>query len=82
MKGNTDQCHIIISSHYSSKIKIGNSLIKSIKDTAQKMRFFIKDFFSKCNQIRSFLRIWPNLLRKSLMENFNFCAVWPRQTSV
>ena len=24
--------------------------------TAQKMKFFIKDFFSKCDQIRSFLR--------------------------
>ena len=42
--------------------------------TAQKMKFSIKDFFSKCDQIRSFLRIWPHLLRKSLMENFFFCA--------
>ena len=25
--------------------------------TAQKMKFSIKDFFSKCDQIRSFLRI-------------------------
>ena len=25
-------------------------------DTAQKMKFFVKDFFSKCGQIRSFLR--------------------------
>ena len=37
--------------------------------------FSINDFFSKCDQIRSFLRIWSHLLRKSLMENFNFCAV-------
>ena len=29
------------------------------------MKFSIKDFFSKCDQIR----------RKSLMENFIFCAV-------
>ena len=43
--------------------------------TAQKTKFFIKDFFSKCNQIRSFLRIWSNLLKKSLMEIFIFCAV-------
>ena len=41
----------------------------------QKMKFSIKDFFSKCDQIRSFLRIWSHLLKKSLMENFIFCAV-------
>ena len=43
--------------------------------TAQKMKFSIKDFFSKGNQIRSFLRIWPHLQKKSLMEDFIFCAV-------
>ena len=37
---------------------------------AQKMKFFIKDFFSKSDHIRSFLRIWSNLLRKYFMENF------------
>ena len=39
------------------------------------MKFSIKDFFSKCDQIRSFLRIWWHLLKKSLMENFIFCLV-------
>ena len=43
--------------------------------TTQKMKFFIKDFFSKCDQIRSLLRIWSHLRKKSLMENFIFCAV-------
>ena len=38
-------------------------------------KFCIKDFFSKCEQIRSFLRTWLYLLKKSLMENFIFCAV-------
>ena len=38
-------------------------------NTVQKMKFSIKDFFSKCGQIRSFLRIWSHLLKKSLMEN-------------
>ena len=35
-------------------------------ETAQKMKFSIKDFFSKYDQISSFL------LKKSLMENFIF----------
>ena len=43
--------------------------------TAQKMKFSSKDFFSKCDQIRSFLRIWPHLLKKSLMEKFIFSAL-------
>ena len=43
--------------------------------TAQKMKFSIKDFFSKYDQIRSFLRFWSHLLKKSLMESFIFCAV-------
>ena len=47
--------------------------------TAQKMKFSIKDFFSKFDQIRSFLRIWLHLLKKSLMENFIFCAVLSAQ---
>ena len=42
--------------------------------TAQKMKFSIKDFFSKCGQIRRFLRIWSHLMKKSLMENFISCA--------
>ena len=43
--------------------------------TAQKMKFSIMDIFDKCDQIRSFLGIWSHLLKKSLMENFIFCAV-------
>ena len=39
------------------------------------MKFFIKDLFSKCDQICSSLRIWSHLLKKSLVENFIFCAV-------
>ena len=39
------------------------------------MKFSMKDFFSKCDEIRSFLRMWSHLLKKSLMENFIFCAV-------
>ena len=43
--------------------------------TAQKMKLFVKEFFSKYDQIRRKLRIWSHLLKKSLMENFIFCAV-------
>ena len=38
-------------------------------NAAQKLKFSIKDFFSKCDQIQ-FL-----LLKKSLTKNFIFCAV-------
>ena len=34
------------------------------------------DFFSKCDKIRSFLRIWSHLLNKSLIENFISHAVF------
>ena len=40
----------------------------------KKMKFSIQDFFRKCDQIRSFQRIWSHLLKKSLMEKFSFCA--------
>ena len=36
------------------------------------MNFSIKDFFNKCDQIRRFLRIWSDLLKKSLMETSFF----------
>ena len=39
------------------------------------MKFSSKGFFSRCNKIRRKLRIWSNLLKKSIMENFIFCAV-------
>ena len=41
----------------------------------KQMKFSIKDFFSKCEQIRRKLYIWSHLLKKSLMENCIFCAV-------
>ena len=41
-------------------------------NTAQKMKFSIKDFFSKCDQTHKKLRIWSHLLKKSLIENFFF----------
>ena len=49
--------------------------LTELEDTAQKMKFSIKGFFSKCYQIRRKLQIWSHLLKKSLMVNFIFCAV-------
>ena len=46
------------------------------------MNFSIKDFFSKCDQIRSFLRIWSHLLKKFLVENFIFCAVKDKMMNI
>ena len=39
------------------------------------MKFSIKNIFSKYDEIGSFLRSRSHLLKKSLMENFIFCAV-------
>ena len=39
------------------------------------MKFSNEESFRKYDQIRSFLRIWSHLLKKSLMENFIFCEV-------
>ena len=40
------------------------------------MEFSIKDFFSKCDQIRRKLRIWSHLLKKSLIVKLQFlCSV-------
>ena len=46
-----------------------------MSNTAEEMKFAIKDFFSKSDQIRSLLRIWSHLQKKFFMENFIFCAV-------
>ena len=44
----------------------------TVRIAAQKMKFSIKDFFSKCDQIHRKLN---GYLMKSLMEDFFFCAV-------
>ena len=53
-----------------------NPLCLDDSSTAQEMKFSIKYFFSKCDQIRRRLHIWSYLLKKSLIENFTSCAVW------
>ena len=39
------------------------------------MKFSIKNFINKCDQIHRKPRIWSHLLKKFLIENFIFCAV-------
>ena len=54
----------------------GHNILEFLDITAQKMKFFIKDFSSKGDQIsRKFLQIWSQLMEKFLMESFIFCAV-------
>ena len=43
--------------------------------TVQKMKSSIMNFFRKRDQIRSFLRIWSNLLKKSLIKT-SFFEQW------
>ena len=75
-------CHFTIHYDYfilNSKIYYIISRVFFKENTAQKSKFSIKDFFSKCEKIRSFLRIWSHFLKKSLMENFIFCAMKHRK---
>ena len=68
--------------NFNKKVDFEYHLIlwRSYEETLQeKMRLSIKDFFSKCDQIRSFQRIWSHLLKKSWMENLIFCAVRCRE---
>ena len=55
-------------------ILVSLQIIAFSKGHYPKMKFSMNNFFSKRDQIRSFLRICSHLLNKSLMENFIFCA--------
>ena len=52
-----------------------------LPSTAQKMKFSMKDLFSKCGNCKfRKLRIWSHLLKKSLMEKLHFWHnVWLEQ---
>ena len=39
------------------------------------MKFSVKDFFSKCDQLSDFLRVWSHLLKKATIKNFIFCVL-------
>ena len=74
VKGYHNRLKEIWTYHYRVLVtQMSNSTNSNNKNyTAQKMKFSIKDFFSKCDQIHKFLRIWSHLLKKSLIENFIF----------
>ena len=62
-----------------SDVKKNQSIQQASKQSywmniAQKMTFSIKDFVNKCDKIHSFMKIWSDLLKKSLIENFSFCT--------
>ena len=66
-----------ISQNASAKIKFNKPMgglqnnMETLTNTYYtKMKFSIKDLFSKCHQVLSFLPIWSHLLKKSLIENF------------
>ena len=69
------QHQILEKRQYCLQIKKFTSILLIPFYTAQKMMFSIKDFFSKCYQIRRKLRIWSHVMKKSLMENIVFCEV-------
>ena len=47
----------------------------TIMNTAQNKKFFITDFFSKCDEIRKKLRIWSHILKISVMKT-SFFVQW------
>ena len=49
-------------------IELGNMQEKLLIFTAQKVKFLVEDFFSKREQICSFLRICSHLVKKSSTE--------------
>ena len=67
--------HLDLINYGKQAVVFTESLVQALNITAQKMKFSITDFFSKSDPIRRKLRIWSHLLKKSLMENFIFCAV-------
>ena len=69
---NTDQKIFVFGLFYA----VLNMPICRFSNTGLKLKICFKDFFGKCDQIHSFLKIWSHLLEKFLMENFFFfCSV-------
>ena len=74
---NTSLAHRLYCKRYCIYKKVYHKWLTGSKiHTTHNMKFSIKNFFSKCDQIHSFLRNWSHLLKKSLTENFIFRAVY------
>ena len=71
---NSDLEFLVVKTDVYSWYFVHSSKCQQLITIVQKMKFSIKNFFCKCDQIHSFLRIWSHLLTKSLMENFISCA--------
>ena len=63
-------------------VKISYFQLAATQNTAHKMKFSIKDFFSKYDQIRWKLRVWSHLLKKSIIEKFIFCTALTSEFSL
>ena len=44
-------------------------------NTAEKIKFSVKDFFGKCELIHSLRQTCSHVLKKSLTNDFIFCSV-------
>ena len=63
---------LFIRSCFEITCKIRIDTLSKLPLHTQKKTFSIKDFFSKCDQIRSKMRIWSHLLKKFLIKNSFF----------
>ena len=61
---------VLVDNHKANTLATHPGEESTCLNTVQITKFSIKDFFSKCDEIHSFLRIWSYLLK-----NFIFCAV-------
>ena len=61
--------------HVTYCFRVNLNTLYSCLNTAYKLKFFIKDFSSKCDHIRNFLWIFSHLLKKPLMKNVILYAV-------
>ena len=75
------QCHLGCSLFHNFNLVFKNNHTKKCL-TAQKMKFSIKDFLSKCDQIYRKLWIWSHLAKRFLLENFIFFAVCVKYTGI
>ena len=69
-KAKQDPGSTIEESHFAGVKPFSTLVAVFLSCSGQKMKFPIKDLFSKCDQIFNFLRSWSHLLKKSLKENF------------